>query len=125
MNSNSTHRTRLILSAGEGIALSTRRRWQAGLAGILAVLTLGLLWHWPTPARAGDPDFAEVWFDDATDDTWSVAWGDMDGDGDLDLAVGNRTQVNRLYCNEGGALPPIRAGCGTRESFTQRGSGYM
>lgn len=50
----------------------------------------------------GSAEFTEVWFDDAIDNTQSVAWGDMDGDGDLDLAVGNIGQVNRLYRNEGG-----------------------
>lgn len=40
-----------------------------------------------------------------TDDhTRSVAWGDVDRDGDLDLAVGNEGQANRLYINENGAL---------------------
>ena len=33
--------------------------------------------------------------------SWSVAWGDVDGDGDLDLAVGNSDEANQLYFNDG------------------------
>ena len=40
--------------------------------------------------------------------TDSVAWGDVDGDGDLDLAVGNDAQPNRLYRNDGGVLTSQR-----------------
>jgi len=44
-----------------------------------------------------------VWSSSEDDDTRSVAWGDVDGDGELDLMAGNRGP-NRLYRNQGGAL---------------------
>ena len=41
-----------------------------------------------------------------TTNTTSVAWGDYDGDGNLDLAVANGVQPIQLYRNSGGSLTP-------------------
>ena len=46
-----------------------------------------------------------IWSSSESDDTGDVAWGDWDGDGDLDLAVGNRDQANRVYENDGLGQP--------------------
>ena len=45
-----------------------------------------------------------VWSSDEMDVTHSVAWGDWDGDGTLDLAVGNWQESNRVYANKNGTL---------------------
>ena len=34
----------------------------------------------------------------------SIAWGDVDGDGDPDLAVGNFVEPSKIYTNQHGTL---------------------
>ena len=43
------------------------------------------------------------WMDDDGDSTSSVAWGDMDRDGDLDLAVSHPGGQDLVYVNDGSA----------------------
>ena len=75
----------------------------------------GLSTETPTPAPPPSPavnaplvqtDVPLVlqWFSPDSDPTTSIAWGDVDGDGDLDLAVGNNGRPLRVYANEGGTL---------------------
>jgi len=56
-----------------------------------------------------------AWVEDATQmvTSWAVAWGDMDGDGLLDLAFGNSTTYYaQVYVNTGGGLPATHSWIG-------------
>ena len=52
----------------------------------------------------GTPKFTLVWTSAESGFTQGLAWGDYDGDGDLDLAVESQHDPIRVYRNDGGML---------------------
>ena len=69
--------------------------------GFFALLALLFFWQNETLAdlnRNATPIGDEAW------PSSSLAWADWDGDGDLDLAIGNRGQPIQIYENEAGRL---------------------
>ncbi|MCB0098608.1 MAG: VCBS repeat-containing protein, partial [Caldilineaceae bacterium] len=60
------------------------------------------------------------WWSDDADDTWSIAWADMDNDGDLDLAAGNTNfEANKVYTNVGDELERSPSWQSVEADYTQ------
>ncbi|MCB0253234.1 MAG: VCBS repeat-containing protein [Anaerolineae bacterium] len=84
---------------------------------------------------SGTLPLSATWSSDLVDDSTSLAWGDVDNDGDLELAVGNlggTGQANVLYLNERGILAARPAWTSNEEELTTSiawgdvdGDGYL
>jgi FG-GAP-like repeat/FG-GAP repeat len=69
---------------------------------VLSTALLAGVWSHSTPALAADPTFgARTLLGPGLDRTHSVAVGDLNGDGALDIVVGNYGQQSAVYWNNG------------------------
>ena len=69
---------------------------------LLLLTTSALLYGWPQRALAAEPSFAERRpFGGAPGYVWSVATGDLDGDGSLDIATALASGYGVVYLNDG------------------------
>jgi hypothetical protein len=86
-------------------ALLAQRGPASRLLAPLLVMLLAALWPWPGPTRAQGPNFEPFFAFGGPDNTLSLAVGDLNDDGALDIVVGNDSfstaQQSTIYLNDG------------------------
>jgi FG-GAP-like repeat len=107
---------------GQGIESGAMKHLCAGLAVGLTIWTVGLLSGLDAQPRvrfeAMQPDLF------AAGGTFTNAFADVDGDGDLDLFVGFDGMPNRLYRNTGGAFTDVAGEVGLADRRPTRAAAW-
>ena len=80
---------------------------QRRMGAILLIMALVVGFAQPKFARAATNYLAVGWSAPQSYYTRAVAWGDVNGDGYPDLAVGNSGQPDQLYLNNNGVLSHV------------------
>ena len=86
---------------------TARESGSQGLASMMNIALAALSTLIPLASSHGQlvpVDSTSYWSAEKWDLTFGLAWGDVDGDGDLDLASGNKGQPIRIHFNENGML---------------------